>query len=120
MLEEIVLAIQLAAVPMGFDQAKALADANEGNLPREVSSRLLQAQGSALGAAMAACGRPGLDLSAFSVVISLNADGSVARSWRKGETPLAHCVHKALSASGLAGTWPTPFYTSIELSFDGS
>jgi hypothetical protein len=118
MLETIFLATQLAAAPMGFDQAKALADANEENLPKGLSSQLLQAQGNALGSAMATCGRPGMDLSAFAVVLSLKADGSVAESWRKGETPLAQCVHKALSASGLAGQWPVPFYTSVELSFD--
>jgi len=115
---ELLLATQLASAAMGFDQAKALADDNEANLPKEISSQLLQAQGNALGSAMVTCGRPGMDLSAFTVVFSLNADGPVAESWRTGETPLAQCVHKAISASGLAGQWPTPFYTSIELSFN--
>ncbi|WP_144900755.1 hypothetical protein [Luteimonas cucumeris] len=118
MLKELLLAAQLASAPMSFDQAKALADANEANLSKEMSSQLLPAQGNALGSAMATCGRPGMDLSAFTVVFSLNTDGSVAESWRKGETPLAQCVHKAISAAGLAGQWPTPFYTSIELSFN--
>ncbi|WP_155944751.1 hypothetical protein [Pseudoxanthomonas sp. Root630] len=118
MLKELLLATQLASSPMGFDQAKTLADENEASLSKETKSRLLQAQGNALGSAMTTCGRPGMDLSAFSVVFSLNADGSVAESWRKGETPLAQCVHQAISAYGLAGQWPTPFYTSIELSFN--
>ena len=118
MLVAMLLATQLAAAPMGFEQAKALADANEKNLPKAVSSQLLQSQGNALGSAMAACGRPGMDLSAFTVVLSLHADGSVAESWRRGETPLARCVHKELAASGLSGQWPTPFYTSVELSFN--
>ena len=115
---EMFLAAQLALAPMSFDQAKTLADENEANLSKETTSQLLQAQGNALGSAMAACGRPGMDLSPFTIVFSLNADGSMAESWRKGETPLAQCVHKAISASGLAGQWPTPFYTSIELSFN--
>ena len=118
MFHAILLAAQLAAAPMGFDQAKAIADANERGLPKERSSQLLQAQGNAIGSAMAACGRPGMDMSAFAVVLSLNADGSVAQSWQKSETPLARCVHRELAASGLAGTWPTPFYTSVELSFN--
>lgn len=102
---------------MGFDEAKALADANEMRLSKESNAQLLQAQGNALGSAMAICARPGMDLSAFTVVLSLHADGSVAESWRKGETPLAQCVHTAVVASGLAGQWPTPFFTSIALLF---
>ncbi len=118
MLAVIVLVSQLATTNMTFDQAKALADSNEGSLARAVSSQLLQAQGGALGSAIAACGRPDMDLSAFTVVLSLNADGSVGESWRKGDTPLAECVHNSLKTTGLTGQWSTPFYTSIELSFN--
>lgn len=118
MRKELLLAAQLAASPIGFDEAKTLADDNEATLSKEVGSQLLQAQGKALGSAMATCGRPGMDLSAFTLVFSLNADGSVAESWRRGETPLADCVHKTVSISGFAGQWSTPFYTSIEMSFD--
>lgn len=118
MLKAILIATQLTTAVAGFDQAKALADANEASLSKGVSSQLLQAQGYALSTAMTACGRPGMDMTAFVVVLSLNADGSVAESWRQGETPLAQCMHKELSASGLIGQWPTPFYTSVELSFN--
>lgn len=118
MLLELLLAMQLASAPLGFDQAKTLADDNEASLSKEATAQLLQAQGNALGSAMATCSRPGMDLSAFVVVFSLNADGSVAESWRKGETALAQCVHASIATSGLAGQWPRPFYTSIELSFN--
>lgn len=116
MIEAILLAAQLAAAPINVDEAKALADANEASLSKEQMAQLLQAQGAAIGSAMAACARPKMDLSVFTVVLSLNADGSVANSWRKGETPLAKCVHKAFVAQGLTGQWPQPFYTSIVLS----
>lgn len=118
MFNAILLATQLASAPVGFDQAKAMADANEASLSTPLTTQLLQAQGNALGSAMRACAQPGMDLSAFTVVLALNADGSVARSWRKGETSLARCVHRALATSGLSGQWPTPFHTSVELSFD--
>lgn len=117
MFVQLLLAAQLTA-SMPYAEAKVLADANEARLSREIHNQLLQSQGNALGSAVAACARPEMDLSAFTVVLSLNADGSVAESWRKGETPLARCVHKSLEESGLAGQWPTPFYTSIELSFN--
>ena len=116
MLEAIFLAAQLAVAPANVDQAKAMADANEASLSKDLMAQLLQAQGTAIGSAMAVCGRPKMDLSKFTVVLSLNTDGSVAHSWRKGETPLAKCVHNALDSSGLAGRWPEPFYTSIVLS----
>ena len=116
MFKAIFLAAQLAVAPASVDQAKAMADANEASLSKDLMSQLLQSQGTALGSAVGACARPQMDLAAFTVVLSLNVDGSVAHSWRKGETPLAKCVHAALDASGLAGRWPQPFYTSIVLS----
>lgn len=119
MLKILLLATQLsAAPPIAFDEAKSLADANEMRLSKDMKAQLLQSQGNALGAAMARCGRPGMDLSAFTVVFALGDDGSVAHSWRRGETPLALCMHRALVASGFPGQWPTPFYTSIHLSFN--
>lgn len=118
MLKELLLAIQLASTPIGFEESKTLADDNEARLSKEATSQLLLAQGNALGSAMPKCVRPGMDLSAFTLVFSLNADGSVAESWRRGGTPLAECVHKMVSASGFAGRWSTPFYMSIEMSFD--
>lgn len=120
MLVEVILAALLAAAPLSFDEAKALADANEKHLPKAVSSQLMQAQAQAIGSAMTTCGSPEMDLSAFTVVLSLNADGSVAESWREGETPLAKCVHNQLVGSGLSGQWPMPFYTSVGMAFNES
>jgi hypothetical protein len=48
----------------------------------------------------------------------LNADGSTAASWLQGTTALAKCTQGKLANAGLAGHWPTPFYTSFELSFN--
>lgn len=119
MLGPFVLAAMLAIPPeFGFDRAKALADKNEASLDGVTQARLLDAQGKALGAAIAACARPDADVSRFTVVLSLNADGSTAASWLQGSTALAKCVQGKLADAGLAGHWPTPFYTSFELSFD--
>jgi hypothetical protein len=103
------------ADPVSFEEAKALADANEANLSSDMRGQLLQSQGEALGSALGACAQPGMDLKVFTLVFRLNADGTVARSWREGETPLARCMHKELVASGFEGLWPEPFYTSIKL-----
>jgi hypothetical protein len=111
--------LTMTATPqLGFDQAKALADANEAGLDRHTSSRLLEAQGKALEAALKACARPDADVSKFTVVLSLNADGTTEASWLQGTTALAKCMQGELAGIGLAGNWPTPFYTSFELSFD--
>lgn len=118
MLGAFAFAAVLATSPQGFDQAKTLADKNEASLDHATSSRLLEAQGKALGAAMAACARPDADVSKFTVVLSLNADGSTAASWLQGTTPLAKCMLNKLAGAGLAGHWATPFYTSFELSFN--
>ena len=116
MFKAIFLAAQLAAAPGSVDDAKNLADANEASLSKDLMSQLLRSQAEALGSAVGTCARPQMDLATFTVVLSLNADGSVANSWRKGDTHLAKCVHAALDASGLAGRWPEPFYTSVVLS----
>lgn len=119
MLAGFVFAALLAAPQLDFAQAKALADRNEANLGRLELSQLLDAQRHALDEAVKACANPAAELSRFTVVLSLNPDGSTAGSWLKGQTTFAKCVRERLADTGLAGHWPTPFYTSFELSFDG-
>ncbi|UGB38699.1 hypothetical protein [Frateuria soli] len=114
----IVSAAVLAASQMGFDEAKALADRNEASLDRQTSAQLVAAQGKALHEAVAACARPDADVLPFTVVLSLNGDGSTQASWLRGTTSLAKCVRNRLADTGLAGRWTTPFYTSFEVSFD--
>ena len=120
MLAVLLFAAQVSAAPLAYEEAKALADRNEAALAADLHGALLESQGRALGSALASCGRPGMDLAKFTVVLRLNPDGSVAESWRQGETPLAKCVHSKLAVSGFAGNWPQPFYTSIELSLSGA
>jgi len=118
MIAALVFVALSAATQLGFDEAKALADKNEAGLDRDASSVLLGDQRKALDSAMQACARPDADVSRFTVVLSLKADGSTEASWLQGSTPLAKCVRNELARTGLAGHWPTPFYTSFELSFD--
>lgn len=117
MLLGMVLAAQAATAPMDFRQAKARADAYENGLSASRHAALRDKQGKALKAAVAACARPNPDVSAFTVVLLLNPDGSVKSSWLKGGTALARCVRGQLAAAGLHGHWPSPFYISFEVSF---
>ncbi|GGA77553.1 hypothetical protein GCM10011521_14830 [Arenimonas soli] len=106
-----------SASTLGFVEAKRLADENESNLNPQLTSQLLEAQGNALKDALASCAQPDMDLSAFTLVFRLNSDGSIAESWREGDTQLALCTHKRLVSTGFRGKWQEPFYTSIEMSF---
>lgn len=119
MIPALLFALQLAAAPSGYSEAKALADANEAALSAEMMSRLMEAQGNLLGEAVGKCARPGMDFSPLVVVFVLNENGSVARTWRKGDTPLATCLEREVSMATFAGRWPEPFYTSIELTLTG-
>jgi hypothetical protein len=119
MLAAMLFAAQAAVSPLTFPQAKARADANENSLSATTHAALLDAQGKALKTAVAACARPAPDLSAFTVVLSLHADGSVASSWFKGHTAFARCVRTQLVSHGVPGHWDTPFFTSFEVSFNG-
>ncbi|WP_290885825.1 hypothetical protein [Arenimonas sp.] len=119
MIPALLLALQLAAAPSGFSEAKALADANEAALSSEMMSRLMAAQGELLGEAVGKCAGPGMDFSPLAIVFVLNEDGSVARTWRQGDTPLATCLEREFAAATFSGRWPAPFYTSIELSLAG-
>lgn len=108
---------QASGAAVSFDEAMQLADENESSLNGQQFASLLEAQGDALGSAIGACGRPGMDLSRFTIVFRLNTDGSVAKSWLKGDTLLAQCVHDHLAMSGFPGLWSEPFYTSLNMSF---
>lgn len=115
MLTTALLSLPLAIAASGFAEAKALADANEAALPADQVNRLLQVQGRFLESALGACARPGMDLSRFTLVFTLDPDGRVLATWREGDTPLARCMHEQLKPAAFPGEWPQPFYTSIVL-----
>ncbi|GAB6197080.1 hypothetical protein [Lysobacter xanthus] len=113
MLSTLVLAAQLAASPMTFAEAKAQALRTHAAMRTPAREALFDTQGRTLVAALDSCGSPGNDLSSFTVVLRLRADGSAARSWREGESPLARCVERHLVEVGVPGRWPEPFYIAI-------
>ncbi len=119
MLAGFILMAQMATPSLTYRQAKAQADADENSLPAVVHVHLLESQDKVLKAAVAECARPHPNLSPFTVVLSLHADGSVAASWLQGRTPFARCVRTQLVASGVPGHWPAAFHTSFEVSFHG-
>lgn len=109
---------QLSAAPvLEYAEAKALADKDEGSLAPEASTSLLKSQGELLDAGTAACATPTPDLSPFVVVMELDAQGKVVRTWLQGSSPIGICMRKYVSGKTLIVPPQAPFYTSLELSF---
>lgn len=109
---------QVSAAPaLEYAEAKALADKDEGSLAPEASTSLLKSQKELLEAGTAACATPTPDLSPFVVVMELDAQGKVARTWLQGSSPIGICMRKYVSGKTLTVPPRAPFYTSLELSF---
>ncbi|MET0582318.1 MAG: hypothetical protein ABWZ08_10140 [Pseudoxanthomonas sp.] len=112
------LAGSVAAAPtLEYADVKALADKDEASLSPQQSAELRSAQSALLESGTAACATPNPDLSALVVVMELDAQGKVARTWLQGTSPLAICLRKHAAGQSLPAPPRAPFYTSIELSF---
>jgi hypothetical protein len=106
-----------AAPALEYVEAKALADKDEASLTQAETTNLLRAQGELLGAGTAACATPKPDLSPFVVVMELDAEGKVVRTWLQGSSPIGICLRKYVAGKVLVVPQRVPFYSSLELSF---
>ncbi|MGH8061792.1 MAG: hypothetical protein ACREO7_07235 [Pseudoxanthomonas sp.] len=106
-----------AAPTLEYAQAKALADKDEASLAQAESANLRKAQGELLDAGTAACATPKPDLSPFVVVMELDAEGKVVRTWLQGSSPIGICLRKYVAGKTLVVPPRVPFHTSLELSF---
>lgn len=108
----------LSAAPVLDDaQAKTLADKDEASLAPAGSASLRKAQAELLEAGTAACAAPRPDLSPFTVVMELDAEGRIVRTWLQGASPIGICLRKYVSGKILFVPPRVPFHTSLELSF---
>ncbi|MBO9827051.1 MULTISPECIES: hypothetical protein [Xanthomonas] len=104
--------------PSDYAAAKALADRDEASLPAAMEERLQTLQRAALDEGVASCATPRPDTSPFTVVVQVQADGSVGASWRNGTTPLALCLERFLRQRPLLAPPQAPLYLSYEVSFE--
>ncbi|WP_295926027.1 hypothetical protein [uncultured Xanthomonas sp.] len=104
--------------PSDYAAAKALADRDEAGLPASMQERLQTLQRAALDEGVASCATPRPDTSPFTVVVQVQADGSVGASWRNGTTPLALCLERFLRQRPLLAPPQAPLYLSYEVSFE--
>lgn len=105
--------------PADFFSAKAIADADEASLDAAARSALQAQLHAFLDAGIAQCAteQASRHLEDFVVVMRLDADGRVGKTWRRGSTPLALCVERY--ARGKIAFVPprAPFHSSLEVSF---
>ena len=106
-----------AAPTFEYAEAKALADKDEASLAQAESESLRNAQGELLDAGTAACAMPKPDLSSFVVVMELDAEGRIVRTWLQGSSPIGICLRKYVAGKILIVPSRVPFHTSLELSF---
>lgn len=123
MLTALLLAAQLTAQPTpapvdpAFVEAKARADEYEAVLSPRDSRALVEAQGTALEAALSTCGPAKAAYGAFTVVVRVGADGAVDRIWRDSDSDFAVCMERELTRVRLPVAAGKPFHASYELSF---
>ncbi len=106
-----------AAPALEYAEVKVLADKDEASLVPNESASLRKAQGELLDAGTAACATPRPDLSSFTVVMELDGEGKIVRSWLQGSSPIGICLRKYVVDKVLVVPPQVPFYSSLELSF---
>lgn len=104
-------------MPTNYDEAKARADYDEAELTVNLASRIHQAQATALDVGVAQCATPQVNTAPFTIVVALDAQGTVIQSWRAGATPLAICMEKFLRERPLPAPDKAPLFLAYELTF---
>ena len=102
-----------------YERAKALADAAEAKLPAAGQAALAREQARVLGGALAACLTSTAETLDANVVLELDVDGSVTRSWRNSGKPIALCLEGHLRRARIIGPWRNLRYTSFEVAIGG-
>ena len=105
--------------PMDFAAAKAAADADEASQDEAARATALVRQGAFLDAGVSGCAdaRTTAQLDGFVIVVELDADGRVVRTWRRGDSPLALCIERQARGKTMFVPPRAPFRASLEVDF---
>lgn len=108
-----------APAPLEYIDAKRLADANEKSVIGPAHEAMLAAQRKLLDAGVVECalGNPQKDFSGFTIVMQLDAQGRVMKTWREGGSPLAICIQRYVRDKVAFVPPRAPFHTSLAISF---
>jgi len=110
---------QALAQEMDFTAAKFAADADEASLDAATRASAHEQQRTFLDARVAACAniRTTAQLEDFVVVAELDATGHVAKTWRRGDSPLALCIERDARGKLMFVPPHAPFHASLEVGF---
>ena len=111
-----VMMAQVVAGDAGYEQAKALAQRDEASLAPPAYAAMLDSMSRVGGESFARCmPTPAPEtLGAFTVVLQLDAQGKVVRTWREGEEPVARCVDAGFVGKTLFVPPKAPFHAAFE------
>ncbi|HEX7802605.1 MAG TPA: hypothetical protein VF471_07615 [Pseudoxanthomonas sp.] len=110
--------LQLASGDIPIEQAEALARRDEATLQGEQASEFFDKQGKALGMALYKCGVTEVgEASGLRVVMRLDAQGRVTRTWLNKPSVLGQCFEKELQSAAFPTDGRPEFYTFIGFSF---
>lgn len=109
----------LAQAELDFTAAKSAADADEASLDAATGAAVLAQQRAFLDARVAACAdiRTTARLEDFVIVVELDAEGRVASTWRRGDSPLALCIERDARGKFMFVPPRAPFHASLEVGF---
>ena len=92
----------------------------EASLDAATRTAATEQQRAFLDAGIAACANPATTarLEAFVVVVELDAEGRVSRTWRRGDSPLALCIERQSRGKPMFVPPRAPFHASLEVGFE--
>ncbi len=110
--------LQITSGDIPIEHAEALARRDEATLEGEVASEFFLNQGKTLGRALLNCGvKEVREASGLRVVLRLDAQGRVARTWLNKQSVLGRCFEKQLQSAIFSTDGRQEFYTFIGFTF---
>ncbi len=111
-----VMMAQAVAGDAGYLQVHAWAQRDEASLEPAAYTAMVDSMSEVGGAAFTRCmPTPAPQtLAAFTVVLQLDAQGRVVRTWREGEEAVARCVDAGFAGKTLFVPPKAPFYAAFE------
>ncbi|MFJ2988642.1 hypothetical protein ACIPF8_12305 [Collimonas sp. NPDC087041] len=109
----------LHASPMEYMTAKGLADRHEKMLSNAQIQALTSTQGVVGGKAIAECSvtMSSPESGQFSLVMQIDNNGTIVRTWLSGDSDVAKCFEKKMTGQKLFVPPFSPFYTVFEMHF---
>ena len=110
--------LQASSAIVSFEEAEALARRDEATLHGETASQFFDKQGKATGRALINCGvKEAREASGLTVVMRLDADGRVTKTWLNKPSALGRCFEEELKSATFPMEGREEFYTFIGFNF---